>query len=65
VKFGRGGLASDVNSRLVLVLGPAVRAICCSGTDISSRLISANYAKLQIVMGLASPLITLNFAYLS
>jgi hypothetical protein len=28
-------------------------------------LISANYAKLQMVMGLASPLITLSFAYLS
>ena len=28
-------------------------------------LISASYAKLQIVMGLASPLITLSFPYLS
>ena len=28
-------------------------------------LISANYAKLQMGMGLASPLITLSFAYLS
>ena len=28
-------------------------------------LISANYAKLQIILGLASSLITLSFAYLS